>query len=293
MANRETCQGEVVPANGLSLVGFITDHESALNHLRGNCVAGAKTDEQLITDWQKATSELGTPTPNAGHPNIQAVPAGHESYLAHPTVIQELASYPGATIQMVEIDPLLAFQLTIDLDRAAHHGGALSNPPTLGELLALCLPLEAPEEKLASSVQNNQSIVLLRSPSLNLRLKAAKVQIQTLPTAGIATVEFGVSSPFVHVTRYGSRCYVNNGLHRAYAARIAGASHIPCVFRDVSDPQGAGIRPDGSTFHLAQLGSDNPPTVAHFAHGKALPVALRIVSRLIQFSWAEYVVAEE
>jgi hypothetical protein len=64
------------------------------------------------------------------------------------------------------------------------------------------------------------------------------------------------------------------------------------VLREVTDAPTAGIRNDGSTFSLALLESANPPTVAHFAHGRALPVALRAVSRLIQFTWAEYVPEE-
>lgn len=282
-----------MPINGLSLVGFITEQQQALTHLKGNCVPGGKTDSQLIADWQAATAKLSPATPNAGQPSNQAIPAGQRSYLGHPAVVKELALYPGATIQMVEIEPLLPIQFTLDLDRVAHHSNALSHPPTIDELFAMCLPLNPPQEKIVSSVQGNQSIVFLRSPSLNLRLKGAKVQVQTTPTAGVATIEFGVSSAFVHVTRYNGRCYLNNGLHRAYSARIADATHIPCVVREVSDAQAAGIKADGSTFGLDLLESSNPPTVAHFAHGRALPVALRAVSRLIQFTWAEYVVPEE
>jgi hypothetical protein len=219
----------------------------------------------------------------AGQSTNQAVPASHRSYLAHQAVVQELALYPQATVQMVEIDPLLVFQLTVDRERAAQHARALSHPPTLDELFAMCLPLSPPQENLIPSVQGNQSIVLLRSPSLNVRLKGAKVQMQAAPTGGVATVEFGISSSFVQVTRFNGRCYLNNGLHRAYGARLAGASLMPCVVRDVSDASAVGIKHDGSTFGLALLESDNPPTVAHFVHGRALPVALRRVSRLIQF----------
>jgi hypothetical protein len=282
-----------MPTDGLSLVGFIDDQRQALKHLKGNCVAGVKTDSQLIAEWQTARINLGPAAPKAGQSTNKAVPASHRSYLAHQAVVQELAQYPRATVEMVEIDPLLVFQFTVDLDRAAQHASALSHPPTLDELFATCLPINPPPENLIPSVQGNQSVVLLRSPSLNLRLKGAKVQMQAAPTGGVATVEFGISSPFVHITRFNGRCYLNNGLHRAYGARLAGASLMPCIFRDVSDASAVGIKHDGSTLGLAVLESDNPPTVAHFVHGRALPVALRRVSRLIQFTWGEYVVAEE
>ena len=67
---------------------------------------------------------------------------------------------------MVEIDPLLAFQFTVDLERSQYHCASLSNPPTLEELLHLCLPLGQPNESI-TAVPGPQSILLNSAASMS------------------------------------------------------------------------------------------------------------------------------
>jgi hypothetical protein len=74
---------------------------------------------------------------------------------------------------------------------------------------------------------------------------------------------------------------------------MAGATHIPCVFRDVPTSEMAGIRTDGRTFPLSLLESSNPPTIGHFTSGRAYQIQLRAFSRIITVSWADHVVPEE
>ncbi len=276
-----------MPTNGLSLVGFMNQAE-ALNFLKNGCIPGAKTDPQLVADWQAAQAKLGGPTSNPGHPNIQPIPPSHQQYLQQAPLVQALAAAPNAAFQWVEIDPLLAFQFIVDTDRSAHHCSNVSQPPTLDELLVLCVPTSIPPEPLAAN-QQGQSL-LIESRSLNVRLLQ---QGMLYPMNGIAGVQFGMASPIVRVGRYNGRCYLSNGFHRAYGARLAGATHVPCIFADMPDSQSVGIRDDGSTFKLQLLESANPPTVGHFTQGKAQSVLLRAASRIIHVSWSDYVVFDE
>ncbi len=130
----------------------------------------------------------------------------------------------------------------------------------------------------------------MRSRNLNVHLSAAGLFPAGDNTA--AGIIFGLSVPLVHVVRLNGRCYLHNGFHRVYGARMAGATHVPCVFRDVPDEASAGIAPPG-TFDRMLLESANPPTLAHFTNGSAHVVQLRAITRVLHISWAEYAMPTE
>jgi hypothetical protein len=279
-----------MPTPGLSLVGFM-DKNQALAHLRTACFPSRDDDSFLEGEWIAARAKLGAPTQNAGTPDIKPLPASHQAYehslrtgpwaqnFQNPGLI-------GASICMVEIDPLLAFQFTVDTSRTNHHCAHLSCPPTIDEMLSSCLPLVPPNESFHIQQQSQSAIV--KSRSLNLR-----AQVQGFICGQFLGLQFGLSLPFTHVVRYNGRCYLHNGFHRTYGLRLAGATHAPCILRDVPDPPSVGIRNDGSTFDIALLESANPPTLAHFTQGRGHAVSLRAMSRILHVSWSDYVVPEE
>src|SRR5260370_7407358 len=139
---------------GLSLVGFM-DRQPAMNHLKSGCIPRSTTDSALVAKWRRARQRRGQPMPNAGAPTIRSVPAAGQPYLQNlvqqPWVIATLQGFPGCRFEMVEIDPLLAYQFVVDLDRAETHCHALSRPPTLDELFALSLPTIHPTEQYSRS----------------------------------------------------------------------------------------------------------------------------------------------
>lgn len=199
----------------------------------------------------------------------------------------------GATFQMVEIDPLLAFQLTIDKERSLQHCNRLSNPPSNQELMDLALPLAPPSDErhvFTQGVSQQNLSVLIRSRSLNLQIGGC-----IIPGAGtdFAGVVLQWNLPSVHVVELNGRRFLLNGFHRTYGARLAGAKFIPCLYWTVATADEAGIRELPSTFALPLLESSNPPTVGHFTRGSALSVRLRPVSRVIEVSWAQHHVYEE
>jgi hypothetical protein len=285
-----------MPTNGLSLVGFMTDQQQAVNHLKTACVHGGKSDPQLIADWHTAQANLGTAFPNAGKPTFQAFSATHQAHLQqlaqqlnqHPTFAPVFAQ--GASFQLVEIEPLLAFQLTVDADRSNYLCRNLSKPhPTIEELLAVALPLNPVLDEFFWNAQPQSVIVTSRSS--NLRLLGGGVSIT--PSVSMAGIQFGILPPVVYVTQYNGRCYLSNGYHRAYGARLAGATHIPCLFQDVTDYHVTGIRDDGVTLPVPLLESANPPTTAHFTQGRAFSVGLRQTRTVINVNWAVSVVNDE
>jgi hypothetical protein len=292
--------------DGLSLVGFFSDQHYAINHLRVDCVAPIPTDAALIAVWQAAQARIGptfnhapaAPLPMSAttQPHMQALLAQPwlTDRLAELNAEQTLMGLPPASFQSVFIDALLAFQFVVDVDRSTHHCTPLSNPPTEAQLLNLCLPITQPYEDYyvpPMTPQSSSAIIKLRNHNLQMHRWGV---FDGMHGEKVAGVSFQVGLPFVHVTRFNGRCYLYNGYHRTYGARMAGATHIPCIFRDVSNAQAAGIRSyEGGTFPEVLLTSVNPPTMAHFTGGRAQAVRVREKSRVIHVTWHQYSVPDE
>ena len=273
-----------MPVAGLSLVGFM-DRDQAHVHLTHTCVSTQTDAASLDSEWAAAKTKLGAPFPGAGNPEILPIPPEHQQYIAEvtqlPWVAPVLARLPGTTFALVEIDTLLAYQHTIMTGRSNHHCAGLTSTPSISDLLEICLPKAQSNESVMMAGSNNS--MLLKAESLNIRL----VQGGNIGP-GFVGIQFGLSLPLVHVVRYAGRCYLHNGFHRALGVRQAGATHIPCLLRDVSTRDEVGTREDGLTFGSALLESANPPTLGHFTQGRAYDVQLRRQQRFINVSWSEY-----
>lgn len=277
-----------MPTPGLSLVGFM-EPAAAIHYLRATCIQPKQDDASLMAEWATAHARLGPPTASAGIPAILPLPPEHRDYetqvrQAWPDVFQS-PNYASAQILMVEINPLLGFQFHVDADRSEHHCGGFSSPPTIDELLATCLPLAHANEP-CQITQQAQSLIL-RSPSLNVRVTAQGM------LGNFIGIAFGVNLPLVHVVGYNGRYYLHNGFHRVYGAGRAGATHIPCILRDVASAEEAGVQAGGGTFGLPLLESANPPTLAHYTEGRAYDVQLRTMNRVLHVSWSDYAIPME
>ena len=282
-----------MPSNGLSLVGFMSDRDQALRHLRTQCVPVEDTDQALDAEWQSAQALKGAPVNRAGQPNFGTLPATHAQYVAAFSTIpwfiaNQALGLAGLTFEWIEIDKLLAFQFVVDTDRSHHHCASLSSPPTDDELFKMCLPHQLPQEAWAEVVTENSLII--RSKNTGVHTIARGLFPAGDHTA--AGIIFGSSLALVHVVRLNGRCYLHNGFHRVYGARMAGATHVPCVFRDVADAKEAAITPP-QTFDLALMESADPPALEHFSSGRALQIQIRAANRFLHVSWAEYVMPIE
>jgi hypothetical protein len=273
-----------MPSPGLSLVGFLDDPDMAIGLLVNACIPSTTDMGAIVGQWQSAKAELGAPITDAGFPDIQPFPATEAAYEAELRANPQFAMWPGAILAIVEMDPLLALQLTIDTDRSAHHATPLSNPPQLSELIKVCLPIRPTSEQI--NVYAGQNSLLLKARSLNVR------QFSGFWDAQIMGIRFGVSTPWVQVVRFGGKCYLTNGYHRSSCIRQAGATHIPCVLRDVPDYSAIGMFPP-AFFSQELLSSANPPTLGHYTQGRAIPISLRKHSRMIHVSWAEHAIPDD
>lgn len=276
--------------DGLSLVGFMEEAQ-AINFLRNNCKQDDSSDTALKTIWQQATAKLGAPIGNAGKPDIQNLSKPELDGLMSQELLRKAIAetYPGSTYCRVEIDPLLAYQFSVDMERSDHHCNHVNTESSFDELAKFCLPTTRVHEPVQQFTQDQSALV--KSRSLNMRLSYAGIFTDANgPTAmGFNIV---LSMPIAHVVRFNGRCYLHNGFHRSVGLRKAGITHIPCLLRDVPDAASAGIAPPG-TFAQSLLESANPPTLAHYTSGLAWPVKLRATSRILHVSWSDYIVYDE
>lgn len=282
--------GKPLASNGVSLFGFLNE-APAIRYLRSvpAPVDPPPTDAALAARWATARRAITAAPANFGNPRLGPLPTASEQYIQtlcqQQWMRQALQGAPRFQFQIVEIDPLLTYQMHVNLARANTYFSLLSNPPKFDELLRLCLPIAPVQEKIQVSSQP-QSVII--RGSLNLQ-----IQGQGLSPQNSAGVAFGFALPLVHVTRFNGRCYLHDGYHRVFGARQAGATHVPAVVRDAATAWEAGIRNDERTFNLPLLESGRPPTLRHFVDGTAQPLSMREFHRIIVVSWAEHVVSDE
>jgi hypothetical protein len=280
--------------SGKSLVGFMSQ-DAGVKYLRTVChLTGDQSDARLQHEWATANAKIGRPMGRMGQPDIQDIPQAHQEYVAdlieRPWLKKELdETLQGATFKLVEIEPLLAMQFAVDTDRSSFLTNLLPKNPSIEALLKTCLPKEKPEEKIDFVRSNHKHSMLVVSRNLSLKVK--KEGAMETETAGGTKVHVGIELvfpvPLVHVVKFNDRCYLHNGFHRAYGAKLAGATHVPCIFRDVETSADVGIARH-ETFDLDLLQSANPPTLAHYTQDRAYDVQLKTLKKVLQVSWSEY-----
>src|SRR5712692_7959558 len=168
----------VLPSHNLYLLGFTT-RLYAVNFLRQRARLSDVSSGALRQFLQDAKDRIGDPIPNAGCPAVSVIESADQSYLADVMANPRFAAYRQGNLfegmpfsfQKVEIDPLVAFQPNVDLERAGLLACQLSAPPTLEEKLKLCLPIQS-EPVLIETPPGRQKFgtVVLTSPSLNVSI---------------------------------------------------------------------------------------------------------------------------
>ncbi len=219
----------------------------------------------------------------AGQPQMRSLPASHLAYeqqlrSAMPlarwfqpaTATQAAGPWHAATIQLVEIDALLAYQFTVDTDRTTGHCGGLSSPPTLDELLAACLPTSWTTGPTPMSQQKtepgpglppvNQSFVL-KSRTLNFRI----LEQGAIPTARYrrdadrcasgarpsSRAGSEIQQPLLFTQRFSPRCRCSipwsygNSLPcvrytKRYSGRYTGRGDVSANFAGIGQPADCG-----------------------------------------------------
>jgi hypothetical protein len=270
-----------MPVPGLSLVGLLPD-AVAVDYFEKACCYAEGTD--LASELASARSKLSARTAtNAGDPELKPLPAScasHEAAVRAMPRFRQFFETAGYEFRTVEIAPLLACQPHVTLNSHA----AL-------DPLHLCLPLTMPEVSLKWWAQGGEDVGsrLIAYDDLNFRvLKGGASGAPPGEDIFLAGVGLGIAAPFIQVLRWKKRCYLVNGFHRAYTLLTAGSSEMPCLYREIDDPDPATmLQPFGH--HLQ--GVVPSATVGDFALAHEVP--LRKTRREITVSWSQLVVPVE
>jgi hypothetical protein len=274
-----------MPVDGLSLFGFLPK-AMGLGYLASECTGMRSLDRKAA--YQAAVAQLGQPFPNAGLPNILAIPAVHQPHLVAVTQDAQfgrtVAGFNAFGWGLVEIDPLIAFQLHLSVERATERS---ITDTSVGAMLALCLPAASMEVKATWTIGGGPVVgnVTLMSDSLNLTaLGPPSIPSKGLvdPAAEIGPI-LGVASDLVHVFQVAGRFYLRNGYHRAWALRKAGVTHMPALILQASS-YAQGQVPAGH-FPEPIVTGPNPPTIGHFTQGRAYALKLRRARRRVRITW--------
>lgn len=281
-----------MPVDAVSLYGFMAESE-AISYLEDACILERDADPSRL--WSDARAKLGRATPRAGLPEIRPIPTNYKARLDALRAEPWFQQFFGGTawdFALVEIGPLIAPQVQVTVEHSDAHCAAVGSPPSMGQLLALCLPRDRKPPDIRIDLRENGLVV--SSPDLNV--SAQEPLWAELPSGGplagavLTGPVLGTRVPTVQVGKFNGRYYLRNGYHRLYCSARKGATHAPCA---VIEFETLGHAIGGmSAFGSDLLESDDPPTLSHFIEGRASDVQVYRVHREIMVTWTESTLRE-
>jgi hypothetical protein len=207
----------------------------------------------ILADWDALRARVNAITVReaglADTITISELPATAKSFatatLADPLVSK---SFGGLSheIAMAEIDKIVFPQRMINDEYATRLANTYPTSHGLDDLLQICVaPRIAMEPIQHLEVAPNTHV--FTSPNTDLRFLGAFVKESVsdediplvegggLPAAGVAGF-VGYGSPVISAFRVGTRLILNNGHHRVYALHKLGATTIPILIMNLSNP---------------------------------------------------------
>jgi len=146
-------------------------------------------------------------------------------------------------VALVELDRLVVYQKHIDLTyvrQLARQLGGGGGGPTLSDaqIFRTCLLHDHDQPPVKWSRAHHGTFVFI-SPSNDLRFLGAVPlqgdQIKDYPSRGkflgVVGLAVGLGSNFLNAIYAEKRLILNNGSHRAYALRMLGITHVPCIIQ--------------------------------------------------------------
>lgn len=283
-----------MPYPGLSLLGFIKNEQEALNYLRSSCMLTKVPDATLLGFWRTARQTLTPFTQRAGTPNIRDIPDEYCPYLegvqSNPRF--EYTCMRGErkltwSFKLVEIEPILAWQVHIRKDRMNEVTASVDRPLTVQQMLGICLPHQVGAVNFTTTPmpakQPRSGSVVVRSDDLNCRPHEVGLIWSPDDQLTVAGVGVGAATPLVQVVQFNGKYILHNGYHRACGLAAAGATHIPCLLLEGQIYEDAALVQ--SVLPRDLVLSSAPPMLGHFTRGQAHAVKLRRFKREITISY--------
>lgn len=221
--------------------------------------------QEKEADW--ADDHVGEPIPEPMRgwvDRVHADPIFHRAFAAVPV-----------TLGLVELDRLIVTQKTINVDHVRRLAAKLGDEPDDEDVFRLCLPTdhEVPATRVAR-LSDSEFVFISESSDLRF-LDAALLRPDQVPgfgsfgpVTGLVGLVVGFGSNYLNAIACQGRMVLNNGFHRAFALRGAGATRVPCVIQQVTSLEELGVVGNSALKRDPEvyLERPRPPVLKDFFH---------------------------
>lgn len=235
------------------LQDYLSFHETKV-------IGGDKIDPRSLTDeWRAANdiyyelekTEAGLADTIDCRPLDPVLQPLVEELEANPWFRSSFDNLPYS-IELVELDKLIASQLHVEIDFSRRIADVLGSNPGPEALFRFCQPLD--RDLAPFTVKRlGSNRFQFSSPSSDFREQDARLlrpeELAHLdfsgPVAGFFGVPVGFGSNFMSAIRSGKRVVLQNGYHRATALRGAGFTHAWIIVEEVTRKDELRLTADG------------------------------------------------
>lgn len=202
---------------------------------------------ELVQEWREAKRRIAALEASeagwADAPLLDVMPPQllerASAFLRRASVEKDLGLFPHQW-RMVELDRLVVYQPSVDVEFATQLQALLPPQPTSEDVLDFVIGAGlVPPVDCARLAYNS---FMFTSNSNDLRcIEVSLSNAGTQPGCAVAGcpaawigIAVGYSMNFLTAIQVGNRLVLANGTHRAYALRARGITHVPCVVRQVT-----------------------------------------------------------
>ncbi|MBM0104962.1 hypothetical protein JM946_09385 [Steroidobacter sp. S1-65] len=220
-----------------------------IRFVRERCPPRSFDDAALMAEWREARAvalrviedEAGSADSIEVRDLSEEMQPLAEQVLRRPSMHRLLSLVPRRWC-MVEIDPLVVFQDSINQRHVDQLKASLPGVPSVQDVIDLASCSGGRSHPPVRCLQA-ESGYTFGSESNDLRfldvVTVDPATIQHYEPFGAAShaivIYLGFSDNVISATRFGKRIVLTNGSHRVYVLRELGFSHVPCLLTDASD----------------------------------------------------------
>jgi hypothetical protein len=286
---------EVLHRPGRALVGWMSEPEAVTSLLGRNPVP---TDDlpglrKQHSSFRTAVSRLALR--QLENPVISDTGERLDEIRLRPEVA---ANFPGMNWRpaIVDLRRVLTFQKIIYTDGLEER---LKMARTENGLYEICLPRTQPSHPLGAFTDADGKGFTISSFNPNLRIAAGQIsEAQVAPGPGMPTVKMQavtllvyMGTSYLQVVRYGDRCFIRDGYHRAAGLLRAGIHDVPCIFIEAESFEQVGPVQVPGAFSYETLYSARPPYLIDFWNDEvAADVSQPAVRKVVRIRGEEFVV---
>jgi len=210
------------------LLGFMSEQE-ALTFLKGMCVLGGRTDDEIREIWRNANSAVDRSSSYEKPADVIEIDkqfSGQLDAVSKDPLFPEAIQQKKWSFKLVQIDKLVCFQQYIITDYSNELAKNYDLTDT-SRLIDFCLPSKRTKRPMAV-VSAPQEFTMLSS-SQDLRILGPGQMEDPITKRIVFGFGVGWGSPFVQVVKFKERYFLRNGYHRVYQIRKEDVRHVPCI----------------------------------------------------------------